>query len=51
MSYFAREIDCNCDNRIPAGRDERGDKERCIDCGRVYLILNEGEEWLEDESP
>ena len=44
------EIDCNCDNRVSAGRDERGDKERCVDCGSVWLILNGEEVWLEAET-
>ena len=44
------EIDCNCDKRVPAGRDERGDKERCSQCGAVYLILNGEEVWLENET-
>ncbi len=40
--------DCKCDKRVPAGRNERGDLERCTTCGNVYLILNGEEVWLED---
>ena len=49
MSYI-QENDCPCNNRVSAGRDERGDKERCTTCGNVYLILNGEEVWLENES-
>lgn len=48
MSHTSPEIDCNCDRRIQAGREERGDIEKCIDCGRHYLILNGEEVWLEE---
>ena len=44
------EIECLCNNRVSAGWDERGEKERCVDCGSVYLIQNDGEVWLESET-
>ena len=45
---MSQETECNCVNRVSAGRNERGDKERCVDCGRVWLILNGEEVWLEE---
>ena len=50
MSHTSPEVDCCCDRRVSAGREERGDLERCIDCGRVYLILNGEEVWLEEKT-
>ena len=48
MSDRSPEIDCCCDRKIHYGREERGDLEKCINCGRVYLILNGEEVWLEE---
>ncbi|NOS67950.1 MAG: hypothetical protein HOO67_06365 [Candidatus Peribacteraceae bacterium] len=48
MSDRSPEIDCNCDRRAAAGRDERGDYERCIDCGRKYLVTNDDLVFVEE---
>ena len=50
MSDPGQENDCPCDNRVSAGRDERGDKQKCTRCGSVWLILNGEEVWLEAET-